>query len=259
MGIRTHVALIPALMLVTALTPSLSGQSEDPGHTGGFNYDRIELIGEFLKAAYPDLTEADGMLTLTAVFPHSATINITFRRCRPGSGVSPQPHMRGDRPTPPPLPSCGDTFPSGKDSFLSATIRLGTDENRPIASFDAIGKFIIDPKLQSIRDKLKEKPHWADNEALEELHTSMPKYGPPRKNEFLAIIPIEAIRKVTGCKLRPESTEFVVRLWENLPPLLEWRVRGEAPGTETLRESDCWASFEPFQGRMTSMGGFTQR
>jgi len=130
-GIRTDVVLVPALMLVTAVTPLLLGQSENPGHTDGFNYDRIELIGEFLKAAYPDLSEADGVLTLNAVFPLSATINFTFQRCRSGSGLSLQPHVRGEKPVPPPLPSCGDNSPSGRDSFLSATIRFRDKRESP--------------------------------------------------------------------------------------------------------------------------------
>jgi hypothetical protein len=109
-----------------------------------FNYDRVEVIGKFLAAAYPEIAGADGMLNLDAELPDSADIHFTFRRCHWGSGVP------GPGQPPPPVPSCWPSPPVDKQPFIAAHI-LGftADRDRPIDSIYLGGSYITD-KLETL-------------------------------------------------------------------------------------------------------------
>jgi hypothetical protein len=266
MGLRKGFTFVCVILTATAL--KLAGQAEKSPRLEELvgNYDRIELTSKFLRAVYPELAQAVGMLTLDAVFPDSGEINFTLRRCRAGSGIA-----GGEVPgTParPRIPNCWPP-PSQEESLLSAEISFGEDRHRPILRFNVTGTFIMDPGLQAVRDQFKGKAYseydmrdkqryWTEEDAVEALRSKNPKYGPEHKKDFLSILPIDTIRKLTGCKLRPNSATFDVKLQPSSPPTLEWVVHGDAAATESLKETECWAYFEPFEGRLTAMGGFSQ-
>jgi hypothetical protein len=139
-------------------------------------------------------------------------------------------------------------------------IGFANDKRRPIWTFSASGTFIEDSRLEAVRNQNKgvigkEK----EEEALRTLRLQNPKYGPDQRKEFVATLPIAGIQQITGCSLRAESAEFKVHLFPNAPLKLEWLVQGDVAPTDTLKEADCWASFEPSDGRLTAIGGFDQR
>lgn len=217
------------------------------------NFDRLEVLSHFLRSAYPDLDQVQGQATLTMAFDtsvfHSGSVSLEIHPCR-WSGVS---------LTPSPIPYCGS---APEKPFLNASVSFGANLQHPLISYNASGSF-ISGKLQALRDEYKDKAYsdldlrdkqryWTETDALESLRSNGAKYGPGTKKEFVASLPIEAIQESTGCKLHPETAEFVVRLYG--PPDLQWTVRGTETATRTQNEQECWAIFEPFEGRLTAMG-----
>jgi len=146
---------------------------------------------------------------------------------------------------------------------------LQADKDRPISWFNVKGSFVADAELQAVRDRFKDRVYsdefkdkqryWTEADALKALRSKNPRYDPDHKKEFLATLSTDAIEKVTDCKLRTDSARFEVRRGSSLPPRLEWVLDGDAPATQTSRQAACWASFEPFSGHLTAMGGFTTR
>lgn len=228
-------------------------------------YDRIEVLERFLKTVYPDLADQLAMFKLDTTFEGKKGVTIRklkFYPCRPTGGVS-APMLGGvialspQRPSPPqpPIaPRCGDDPTPEFEHFLDVYFDLGAEyQARPIFKFAASGTY-VDEKLQELREEFAGKPYPTDDEALQALLSKHPKFGPKNKKEFLASVPLEKIREITGCRLRPETVTFVMELEENpqhLPPDLQWHIFGTAPATETLSAADCSATFEPFNGRLT--------
>jgi hypothetical protein len=182
----------------------------------------------------------------------TASVQFEFHPCRM-SGVSSQPST---------TPYCGATPP--ERPFLKAQFGFSRDQKRPfVLGYNARGSF-ISAKLEALRDQFKDKVYsdydlrdkqryWVTADALQFLHSNDPKFGPENRKQFIAFLPIQAIEQTTGCKLHPESAEF--QIVGPLNPELEWTVRGVAAATKHYEERECWAMFEPFEGRLTA-GGF---
>jgi hypothetical protein len=245
--------LVVALVAIWLIAGNNAVDARDVGGNGRENggYDRLELLSRFLRGVYPDLVDKQGLSTLQIAFTSGVfeltSVNFEFHPCRM-SGVSLEAAA---------LPYCGAPSSVGDKPFLGATVDFGTDKRRPIRSFTASGSLVDDNRLRDIRRQFDGS--WKEDDALRALQSANPIYGPEHKKEFIASLPIRDIQDVAGCRLRPESAEFVVKLWGTLPPELQWTVRGDAAATQMLNEkTDCWASFEPFAGRMTAMGGFAQ-
>jgi len=237
-----HLVAIAYFVVVSQGVSAAQARMKPP-----FDYDRIETISSLLRAAYPELAESEGMLTLEAVFPHSGGINFRFHRCRAGSGIAVPTTVRGQKPASPFLPACGGDSAS-IDQFFSAHIDLGSDRDRPVVRFLASGTF-IDAKVQSVRELFKNRRNWTKSEALEALLAKSPTYGPTDKKKFVRTLAVDEIRKATGCRLLPDSATFEVELGDGLPPEVEWSMQGEVVTDQVAGE--CQALFEPFNGRLT--------
>ena len=92
------------------------------------------------------------------------------------------------------------------------------------------------------------------------LESKHPSYGPDHKAAFLRWVPLDSIQQFTGCRLRPESAQFEVRRRPDperrvVSPGLEWVLKGAEPATGKLKEAECTATFEPFEGHMTALDG----
>jgi hypothetical protein len=259
MGSHRYTMLVSTIVLAQLIVSKLLCQSPELPHEQEmmrFDYDRIEVTSNFLKAAYPELAGGEGMLVIDAVFPHSGEINFTFRRCRSGSGVP------GPGEPSPPVPGCWPPPPPREEAFLAAQISLGEERQQPVHSFYANGSFVVDARLKAIRNQFKgrvysdkptDKPHsWTESDALRVLQSENPKFGPDHRHEFLAAIPNDAIQRVTGCKLLSETAHFDVFIWRTQPPRLEWVVNGVVTASKASQQANCSASFEPFQAHLTS-------
>src|SRR6267142_2679048 len=120
------------LGLVLLTTATALGHEPKPAQSDeimSFRYDRIELISQFLRAVYPELAEAEGILKLDAVFPHSGDINFIFRRCRVGSGV-PGGRISGQEALASQIPSCATQLSAGGQPFFYANMSLQADKDR---------------------------------------------------------------------------------------------------------------------------------
>lgn len=225
-------------------------------------YDRIQVIESLLKTVYPDLADKVAMFKLDATFEGTRGVTIRslkFHPCVPATSVSTPTiggaSLLGPQSQPPPSPPrCGDEATPGFEHFLDVYFDLGAGhQTRPIFKFAASGSY-IDGRLQELREQFAGRPYPTDDEAVQSLLSKNPKFGPRNKKEFLATVPLEKIREITGCQLRPETATFVMELEENpqhLPPDLQWHIFGTAPATKTLTAADCSATFEPFEGRLT--------
>jgi hypothetical protein len=213
-------------------------------------YDPLDLLAQFLNAVYPDLADHQGLATLKIHFDNGFVlggVDFEFHPCRM-SGVSAEASNQ---------PDCGASFPNTKP-FLSANIDFGRNGRRPIMTFTASGTFIDDPRIEKIQ-QLRQGLHkeWSKEDALEVLRSTSPRFGPDREKEFLASLPFARIEELTGCRLRPESTEFDVRP-EQIPRLqFSWTVHGAVFAEGRLQQEGCWTSFEPFAGRLTAIGATT--
>jgi hypothetical protein len=252
---------------------SQGAQNNAPNHTNKIGYDRLEMFSHFLWAVYPDLSAQQGLSTLRigvsdGGFQFDTFFRFEFHPCRLSAGALsgiPGPSLSGQQSTPVSVSNCGTPqFPAEKP-FLNISVGFGPDKSRPFVNgVKASGSF-IDGKLQTVRDQfnsrvyadvdLRDKDrYWTRADALEVLEYSHPKYGPEHKKEFLALLPIRGIQETTGCKLRENSIEFVVRLTNTEPPQLMWSLHGDAMATEISPVGHCWALFEPFGGRLTAIG-----
>jgi hypothetical protein len=220
------------------------------------DYDPLAAFALFLHSVYPDLDTYQGLASLQIGFGsgafQTASVQFEFHPCRM-SGVSSQPST---------TPYCGATPP--ERPFFKAQFGFSRDQKRPfVLGYNARGSF-ISAKLEALRDQFKDKVYsdydlrdkqryWGTADALQFLHSNDAKFGPENQKQFIAFLPIQAIEQTTGCKLRPESAEFQIGGPRN--PELEWTVHGVAAATKHHEEGECWAMFEPFEGRLTA-GGF---
>jgi hypothetical protein len=249
---RYILAITVTLTLVVLGSSTVCAQDTTGNTTKAPTYDPLGVLAQFLDVVYPDLGAGhQGLATLKVSFDGVFVlggVELEFHPCRI-SGVSTEPS---------PVPYCGDHSHDAKP-FFNANIDFGRDKRTPILSFVASGTFIDDIRIQKIQEMRQRLPrNWTHEEALELLQSANPQYGPEHKKEFAASVPIEGIQEVTGCRLRPESAEFGINL-SQIPRLqFDWTVRGVAPAIDSPKEVNCWASFEPFDGHLIAMGGFTQ-
>ena len=240
--------LIAASMLGGAIT--LNAQSAASAAKEATAYNPLEVLSRFLTAAYPDLSDHQGLATLKTHFDGEFSlvgVEFEFHPCRM-SGVSLKPVT---------LPYCGDRSAETK-SFLTAQIDFAKDIHAPILTFTASGILIEDARIKKIQQMRRRLPrNWTKDQALEFLHSTQPQYGPEKDKEFAASLPVAAIEEVTGCHLHTNSATFEVNL-EQVPRLqFYWTVRGKRNSEDAVADTGCWASFEPFAGHLIAMGNST--
>jgi hypothetical protein len=234
-----------------------------------FRYDRLDLMQQFVKAVYPDLSHQLAMFDVRATFEGDRGValrNLKFYPCLPSTGITPEGDVRQTvpilsehpvppvRPSAPMLPRCGEEPTPEFEHFLDVSLGFTPGhQSHPIFRFAASGNY-VDGKLQTLRQDFAGKPYPSDDDALRALGSGKPKYGPEDRKAFLQIVPLEKIQRLTGCHLRPESATFVIELEENpqhLPPDLQWHLSGNAPAASGLPATTCSAAFEPFDGHLT--------
>jgi len=228
----------------------LSAQQEDWGR-----FDRLAVTQKFLDAVYPDLRTSEGLIILRSQAFHAGggpPDEIDVVRCRPGSGM-----YGGFVPgAPPPLPHCAGLYPDGPSRFLS--IEVGFWRQYPIRFFSAGGSF-FGSQIVPVQKEVAAHPEWSEEEMLEVLHRVNPQFGHEHQQEFLRTVPVEAIRRFTGCKLQFSTAVLYVSRAEAPPDPpqvgVAWRIYGHyLYGPKS--HNTCIARFEPFEGKLISVGEF---
>lgn len=231
-----------------------------------FHYDRIQLLEKFIKTLYPDLATRLASFQIISTFGDKRGVTVrhaTFFPCRFVGSVS-VPTIETEIPVGPAntaarsssgssgLPVCGSDPTPEFQHFLDIAVSFAPGyQRRPIFEFHASGSY-VDAKLQLVRDQFAGKPYTRESETLQVLRSENPKYGPDQREEFLETLQLSEISQLTGCRLHPKSATFVVELDRQiLPPDLQWHVSGTVPGAGELPASNCWATFEPFDGHLT--------
>jgi hypothetical protein len=227
--------------------------------------DRLDVVARILKRAYPDLADQpNGPAVLQVLFSNGSfgetfQLSLYLRPCRE-SGVSVKTSS---------LPDCGGAHPElrpvdQEKPFLRASVGFSQNQNqRTVVYFGAVFTS-LDEKLQQIRDQFKNrlftqidlhdtKRYWVENDALQALQSKNPKFGPDHKKEFLALLPLKPLADLTSCNLHPESATFVVAVLKDQPPELKWHVEGDLAGPPSSETAGCSTTFEPFEGRLTSL------
>jgi uncharacterized protein YndB with AHSA1/START domain len=189
-------------------------------------FDRLIVTQKFLDAVYPNLKTSEGLITLRSQAFHAdggAMDEIDVIPCDPGSGIA-----GGYRPGEPPhLLHCTGLYPSRPSDFLSVEVRFFTEF--PIHYFSARGSF-LGSKGKPARQEIIDHPEWNEEQRIETLRRSGPTFGPEHKQEFLRIVPVDAIRRFTGCNLQPETDVLIASRAEAPPdpPVagFGWRISG---------------------------------
>ena len=215
-------------------------------------FDRLTVIQKFLDAVYPSLRTSEGLIILRSQAFHAAggaMDEIDVIPCDPGSGVA-----GGYRPGElPPLLHCTGLYPSGPSEFLSAEAGFSTEF--PIRYFSAQGSF-LGSKGKPAQQEIIGHPEWSEEQRIEALRHSGPRFGPEHKQEFLQIVPIDAIRRFTGCSLQPQTAVLFASREEASPdpPVASfaWRISGQYDHPRQ-RDEKCAAFFEPFDGKLVGI------
>lgn len=247
----------------------LFGEAKTSARTASsLHYDRIELLARFLQTVYPGLANNHqlAMLEVDVLFEPNLGARISHLQLYPCSSDAEMPGPEVNRypglslpskptaPAPPKssaTPLCGtDPTPESK-KYLQVTVEITNHQKHPIAKFASSGTY-VDTKLRELRQQFAGKWYPDHDEVLKALRSMNPKYGPDNRKEFLATLPTENIRDLTGCRLRPETATFVAELSENTLhqlPDFQWHLEGRAAGSKVL--GTCSAAFEPFDGHLT--------
>lgn len=208
------------------------------------DYDRMLTTERFLVAVYPELLQERGLLTfqtqefnLTPGWP----LYVHLLRCHPGSGVPAGGQHPLRRPCPGPMqPDATNFLMVSVDSFSSRF---------PIFRFGAGGDF-VDAKLRALRAEIRSHPEWDEKAMLEALRLARPQFGPDSREAFLKKVPKEVIYRFSGCRLDLKKASFGAFVSGELGMM--WRV----PGTSRVRGNKeiCSATFEPFEGKLLTIG-----
>ncbi len=240
------------LILLLSLTASFALQAKDKDW-GPF--DRLRVMQKFLDAVYPDLKNSRGLLILRTEEFHAATgamDEIDAIQCHPGSGVP-----GGSVPGQPPAASmqhCAGLYPPDPSYFLTVQVWFST--KYPIRSYSAGGSF-TEMRSKSVRKEIIDHPEWNEQQRIEALRQANPRFGPDHKKEFLSTVPVEAIRKFTGCYLQSETAALYAWRSDDVPPdppvaAIAWRISGKSHNASRHHDA-CSAAFEPFEGRLISV------
>lgn len=251
-------------VIIAALVLTSQGVAENPAKGKQNEQDRLDVVARILREVYPDLIDQpSGPAVLHVLFGNGSfggrfQLSFYLRPCQEGI-------VTGAKP---PLPNCGGPHPelrpiADEKPLLRASVHFNQNEGRPIVVYFGASFTLLDETLQQIRDQFKDrlltdfdyhdkKRYWTENDALQALQSKKPRFGPDHKKEFLGLLPVKALADVTGCKLKPESAVFVVAVLKDQPPELKWHIKGDTRGEPLSETIDCSATFEPFEGRLTS-------
>ncbi len=99
-------------------------------------------------------------------------------------------------------------------------------------------------KFLAFRDQLRAHPDWTQDQVVAALASAGAKYGPDKKNEFMATIPLKSLERVFG-PMRLKDVTSIAPVPMTWPAY--WQVR-----TVLLREpkTRLVMYFEPFEGRL---------
>jgi hypothetical protein len=237
-------------MFVIFLTAGLDAKDRSWGP-----FDRLLVTESFLDVIYPDLKHIEGVLFLRGEEFHVATGAgnwVDLISCKAGSGI-----IFPNSPIQVPPPHCTGTFLPNSSEFLSMSITYGL--KYPIYNFGAYGSF-VESQSKSVAAEIVEHPDWTEEQDIEAVRKSEARFGPDRKTEFLARLPVQAIFEFTGCRLVPKSAEFHAARLEGEAghsyALAEWRVTGNRLSPGGKRNDTCVARFEPFDGKLLALDRF---
>jgi hypothetical protein len=229
---------------------NVSGTAVGQGQYGKF--DRMTAIEKFLDAIYPELRNRTGQLTFE-VEEFNASIDtpiyVDFAECHVGSGVP----AGGYHPSFHRCPVPGGAPPI-TNYLLRSRVDTRTSGQFRISVFWAYGE-LITAKLDRLKEQIKQNPTWTEEEMVEALKQSHPKFGPDQREAFLKQVPLQLIRDFSGCKLDLTRARFrAFRLGS--PPdepviYIYWEIEGTY---KRHRDSaTCSAHFEPFDGKLTAL------
>jgi hypothetical protein len=222
-------------------------------------FDRLAVVQKFVDEIYPGLIRVHGLILSRSEGFHLSSkeslssVEVDIMPCRPGSGIPGE----GAEPQRPAIPHCTGLFLPSLSEFL--TMSVGFSDKFPISGFQARGSF-VEAKGQAAKQEIWDHPEWGRPEWTEAVLRAKPQFGPAQKQELLQSIPeqtIKALREFTGCELDLETASFWVNRLGNKPdPMrveIQWMVSGHKT-TEGAGPNSCGAMFEPFEGKLLSVG-----
>ena len=244
------------LLTILLCGPGMAGQVQR-------KFDRMRAIEEFLLTVYPTLQGRLGQLTFEVeelnLRPEGETsIYVDFAQCHVGSGVpgGGQPQFRSC-----PVPAGGLPL---TDYLLRARIDIGgTSEDFQISEFWAHGE-LVTAKLDALRAQIGQNPAWTDEQILDVLERANPKFGPTQRQAFAKQVPLELVRRFSGCNLDLSQMRLVAHrtIHPTDPPELDlyWEVVGShtrrafyGGGEYKQVVERCFARFEPFEGNLITL------
>ena len=211
-------------------------------------YDRIQLAEEFLNELYPEL----GPHRLITVQTGFGWVGSTFfyvgiTPCRLGSEVVSPPNNRAtDLPK-----QCPGPMQADASSFFMASIVLGY--KKPfLRGYGAGGEF-LSAKLDAWHKEIIKHPEWAEGDMLNALRLMNPRFGPAEKETVARVVPVEAIERFSGCRLRPSTAKFDAKRVGQPPDTDILQLGWTVYGNRRKGGGGCIAEFEPFEGRLVRL------
>jgi len=256
MTLRQDFRLTLALAALLPIACHFAYGQESHRREPRFAYDRLELLGRFLKAAYPELNRTPTILRVDGYWLGGRYVDVNALHLYPRHGGVPAPYIailqNGVVERGPTGLSCLAEPTAQFEHYLDLSVRFAPDEKHGIDKFAASGKF-VNSELQEVRAPFRGTPATEDSGSLDALLAKQPRYGPKNRREFLGTIQVDALQKATGCTLRLDTAAFNTA-WDNAEnaPSLEWYIRGDDPQGKRWDLSHCLAEFEPFAGHLTS-------
>jgi hypothetical protein len=115
------------------------------------------------------------------------------------------------------------------------------------------GLFVNGEKQEALKKLVDEHRDWSEAQMTDALATAGVKFGPNQKDAILAKFPVKEFEAAVG-KIHIISASFTFRGNEKPPfyAVMEWSIRFQT--TDGKHRDEYFASLEPFQGKVTSLG-----
>ena len=228
---KTLIGIVFCLILSSSSVTAQEGATNTSTSVGD---NPLVLVDRFIDAFYPKLSRSGGEITLRTSHMAGGGVLISdvrseFRVCLSlGSGVP----VSGERRSAP--PSCA----SRPEPDLVMQVAFDSIAGHPPMTSVFVTEmtaFRKQHELLSFGTPLTEK-------SLEKLNA---KFVPSRREEFLAIIPVERIEEFSGCLLDRGTARFVSE-----SERIRWVVEGVRKFSGTTK---CRAEIDPFEGGLMSI------
>ncbi len=130
------------------------------------------------------------------------------------------------------------------------------DRNNQLFQFGLTAELLQIDRIKKVKEEMNQHPQWSEDEAIAALERAGAKYVPREKEAFLRTLPLSPLRELFG-EIHIASTRFNLR--DEYPSggrrsgTLTWTVYFKC-GDDRHPSAIYGASFDPFEGRLISLG-----